>query len=485
MSGQRTATRAAIACLLAAILIAVATPVLVAADGPYEATTESLRKHKAPQWFEDAKFGIFIHWGPYAVPGYHEWFIEFMSPGSGFGFNYGGPPYTAAQGRYSDDVFRANIREKGRQYMVENWGEDFEYDRFLPMFKAEKFDPEAWANLFRDSGAKYVVLTAKHGDEFAMWPSKHTERNSVKMGPHRDIVGDLTKAVRAAGIKMGLYHNTTYSFWDKRFPGRDWVDYMNDTIKELVDLYQPAILWGDVLTGPVRDRNGRPLGAEYWNSHEVIAYIYNNSEDPDEVLVNDRWGVEPDGTYLGDFSTPERRNIRDIQEEKWELCDSLDPSSWGYNRTLNEGGYMTSNELVDYLVDVVSKNGNLLINIGPAPDGTIPELMQRTLRNVGEWLELNGEAIYGTTYWETFEDGDFRFTVKGDALYAIALQWPEEERVTLTTLAGRKVRGVRMLGSDEEVRFTQSDRGLTIVMPETRPCKYAYTFKIDFSKSEE
>lgn len=478
-STPATSIRAGAFALLAALALA-APARSPAADGPYQATTESLRRHKPPQWFDDAKFGIFIHWGPYAVAGYHEWFVEFMSPGAGFGFNYGGPPYTAAQGRYSDEVFRANVREHGRQYMLENWGEDFEYDQFLPMFKAEKFDPDAWARLFRDSGAKYVVLTAKHGDEFAMWPSQYTERNSVKMGPRRDVVGELTETVRTAGMKMGLYHNTTYSFWDQRYPGRDWVDYMNDTIKELVDMYQPDIVWGDVRTGPLRDRNGRPLGTEYWNSKEVIAYIYNHSKNPEDVVVNDRWGVEPDGTYLGDFYTPERSNIRSIREEKWELCDSLDPQSWGYNRTLNEGRYMTSNELVDYLVDIVSKNGNLLINIGPAPDGTIPEVMQRTLRNAGEWLALNGEAIYGTTYWETFEDGDFRFTAKDGVLYAIALQWPEEERVTLTSLAGRSVKSVEMLGLDEKVRFSQNDRGLTIVMPRQRPCKYAYTFKIAF-----
>ncbi len=467
--------------LLVALLVTllIGMPAAPAADqDDYEATTESLRRHRPPQWFDDAKFGIFIHWGPYAVPAYHEWFLEMMSPASGFGFNYGGPPYTASQGRYSDDVFKANIRREANRYMLDNWGEGFTYDQFIPMFKAEHFDPDAWAELFRDAGAKYVVFTAKHGDEFAMWPSRYTERNAVKMGPHRDLVGDLTQSVRNAGMKMGLYHNTTYSFWDSRYPGRDWVDYMNNTIKELVDLYQPDILWGDVLEGPLRDRAGKPLGTEYWNSKEVIAYIYNNSSSPDEVLVNDRWGVEPDGSYLGDFSTPERSNIRDIRKEKWELCDSLDPRSWGYNRTLDEGRYMTPNELVDYLVDVVSKNGNLLINIGPKADGTIPEPMRNALLKVGEWLEANGEAIYGTTYWKTFEDGDFRFTRKGDVLYAIALQWPEEETVTLTSLAGTRVKSVEMLGADDAVRFRQDERGLTITPPEERPGKYAYTFKI-------
>ncbi len=448
------------------------------AEPPYRPSTESLRKHKVPQWFEDAKFGVFIHWGPYAVPAYHEWYVAFMSPKAGFGFLLGGPPYTATQGSLPDAIFKERIQQKAYKYHLDNWGPNFAYDDFIPMFKAEKFDPAAWARLFQDAGAKYVVLTAKHGDEFAMWPTKFTRRNAWEMGPKRDIAGDLAKAVRALGIEMGFYHNTTYTFWDQRYPGRDWVDYMNSSIKELVDMYQPSILWGDVTIGPVRDGNGKPLTTDYWNSKEVIAYFYNHSKDPSQVATNDRWGVEPDGTYLGDFSTPERSNISAINEKKWELCDSLDPTSWGYNRLLKEGEYMTPNELVDYLVDVVSKNGNLLINIGPKADGTIPEVIERCLREAGQWLKVNGEAIYGSRYWTTHEDGDFRFTRKGKALYAIALEWPEEETVTLTALAGTKVTGVEMLGLRETVKWTQTSRGLVITVPAKRPCKYAYTFKI-------
>lgn len=444
----------------------------------YEPTTESLRKHTVPQWFEDAKFGIFIHWGPYAVPAYHEWYVVFMSPKAGFGFNLGGPPYTATQGNLPDAVFKANIREKAFKYQLDNWGPNFAYDDFIPMFKAETFDPDAWAKLFQQAGAKYVVLTAKHGDEFAMWPTRHTHRNSMEMGPKRDLAGDLTKSVRSLGMKMGFYHNTTYSFWDKRYPGRDWVEYMNNSIKELVDMYRPGILWGDVRTGPIRDRDGKPLGTDYWNSKEVLAYFYNHSDDPSQVVANDRWGVEPDGTYLGDYSTPERQNIKGISEKKWELCDSLDPTSWGYNRLLKEGEYMTPNELVDYLVDVVSKNGNLLINIGPRPDGAIPEVMEKCLREVGQWLSVNGEAIYGSRYWVTHEEGDFRFTRKGNTLYAIALEWPEEETVTLKSLAGKTVTKVEMLGLREAVKWNQTNDGVVISVPSKRPCKYAYTFKV-------
>jgi alpha-L-fucosidase len=444
---------------------------------PYQPTTESLRKHKAPQWFEDAKFGIFIHWGPYAVPAFHEWYVEFISPKAQFGFMYGGPPYTATRDNLPEELFRAGIREEAYRYHLQNWGPNFAYDDFIPMFKAEKFDPDAWARLFQEAGARYVVFTAKHGDEFAMWPSKFTKRNAMEMGPHRDLAGDLTRAVRKLGLKMGFYHNTTYTFWDPRYPGRDWVQYMNNSIKELIDLYHPDILWGDVRVGPVRDARGNPLPADYWGSKEVLAYFYNHSPNPEEVVANDRWGLDTDGKILGDFQTPERTRMQRISLEKWETCDSLDPTSWGYNRRLPISQYMTANELVDYLVDVVSKNGNLLINVGPTAEGVIPAVMQQTLRGVGEWLRVNGEAIYGTRPWETFKDGNVRFTRKGNTLYAIALEWPEEE-LRLTSLAGKPVLKVELLGSSEAIAWKAEPDALVIQPPSRRPCKYAYTFRI-------
>jgi alpha-L-fucosidase len=447
------------------------------AAAPYKPTTESLRTHKVPQWFEDAKFGIFVHWGPYAVPAYHEWYIDYINPKANYGFMYGNPPFDATRGNLPEELYKRNVRQAAVDYHTKNWGAEFPYDNFLPMFKAEKFDPDAWAALFQEAGARYVVLTAKHGDEYAMWPSKYTHRNAMEVGPHRDLAGDLLKAVRKTGVKMGFYHNTTYTFQDPRYPGRDWVDYMNNSIKELVDLYQPSIIWGDVHEGPFLDGRGNKLPADYWGAKDVLAYFYNHSPNPDEVVANDRWGKDVDGGMVGDFLTPERQHVGWIRKTKWEECDSLDPVSWGYSRNLPEGEYMTPNHLVDYLVDVVSKNGNLLINIGPRADGTIPEVMQNTLREMGAWLKVNGEAIYGSHYWETFKDGDVRFTVKGKTLYAIAVEWPETT-MRLTALAKHGVAKVEMLGSAESVRWKQSADGLVIEPPAKRPCRYAYTFRI-------
>jgi len=488
----------------------------------YEPTRESLESHPVPQWFTDAKFGIFIHWGVYAVPAYHEWYVVFMSPKSGFGRNLGGPPYTAAQGDLSDSVFHANIRQEANQYHRDNFGVDFAYDEFIPMFKAENYDPAAWAKLFEEAGARYVVMTAKHGDEFALWPSKYTSRNSMDIGPHRDLAGDLAKEVKSLGIKMGFYHNTTYSFWDERYPDKEWVEYMNNSIKELVDMYQPDILWGDVFVGPVRDENGKPLGAGHWNSKEVISYFYNHSKDPDEVVTNDRWGLEAIGpgvstqkpfskhvhaqsanrwnvgnaAYLGDYQTPERRNITGILDMPWEICDALDPTSWGYNKRLPDDQYMTPNEVVDYLSDIVSKGGNLLINIGPKADGTIPEVMQNCLRGVGSWLKVNGESIYGSQTWShygegpstgksgfssrdrhQFEAGDVRFTRKGDNLYVIMLEWPGKE-ITLTSLEAVDIKKASLLGSNEKVEWNKADDSVTIYLPEDPASSYANVIKL-------
>jgi alpha-L-fucosidase len=494
--------------------------------GKYKPTWESLSSHPTPAWFRDAKFGIFIHWGVYSVPAYHEWYLEFISPKSNWGETPGGPPYTAAQGELSDSLFNAKVRKKANEYHRINYGVDFEYDDFIPMFKAEHFDPGSWADLFRDAGARYVVMTAKHGDEFAMWPSKVNRRNAMKMGPHRDLAGELAAAVRSRGMKMGFYHNTTYSFWDKRFPNREWVKFMNNSIMELVDRYKPDILWGDVVVNPVRDIYGQKMDvADCWNSKEVIAWFYNHSENPDEVVTNDRWGLDTtragilsekafskslwaehernwcrdDAAILGDFQTPERRSITKIFEIPWETCDALDPTSWGYNKQTPDSMYMKPDELIDYLADIVSKGGNLLINIGPRADGTIPEVMQNCLRDAGSWLKINGESIYGTRPWKVYGEGptteevgvlgkkgkriqfltgDIRFTIKERTLYAILLEWPGTQ-VTIHSLKGVPVKSISILGTGEPAQWQVTEGGIVVQLPAQPVSPFANTLKIE------
>lgn len=499
----------------------------VAAGRSYEPTLESLSQHEIPDWYSDAKFGIFVTWGLYSIPVRGtEWYLTQMSPKSRFGRNLGGPPYTAAPGGLEESVFQANIRQEVNAYHVREFGADFAYDDFIPRFRAERFDPKAWAKLFQRSGARYVVFTAKHGDEFALWDTKYTERNSVRMGPRRDLVADLTEAVRAEGLKMGLYHPTTYSFWDERFPGPDWVSYMNDSIKELIDKFQPSILWGDVTVGSVRDEKGMPYDADHWNSKEMIAYFYNHSEDPAEVLTNERWGLErsvrfnakrslsnsvwahresdyqvngDEVSYLGDTWTPERRNVTEILNAPWETADSMDPNSWGYSEDTPISEHMTANEIVDYLADIVSKGGNLLLNVGPRSDGTIPEFIQHRLRDVGEWLDVNGEAIYGTLPWNTFGEGptteergswgrkrgeyeyvagDVRYTRKGETVFAILLEWPGRSLALNSFQHPERIEGISLLGSEQSLPWEVVDEGIRIELPQTPASAYATVLRI-------
>ena len=449
----------------------------------YEPTWESLDQHRTPKWFDDAKFGIFIHWGVYAVPAYHEWYVTFMSPKARFSRNLGGPPYTASRGDLEEDVFKANIREDAYNYQREKYGPDFAYDDFIPMFKAENFDPAEWARLFKKVGARYVVLTAKHGDEFALWPSSYTDRNAGDMGPHRDLVGDLTEAVRDEGLKMGFYHNTTYSFWDERYPDAEWVEYMNNSIKELVDRYHPSILWGDVRTGPARDSSGQPLGADHWNGNKVLAYFYNHSEQPDQVVANDRWGVGEGGRFHGDYYTPERQRLEAIREEKWETCDALDPHSWGYNARLKDKEYMTVDDAVHCLVDIVSKNGNFLLNVGPMADGTIPQGQQERLLGLGQWLEVNGEAIFDTRPWVTAEGStdegmSLRFTQDDDSVYALVLGTPKGNSVAIEGLEAEEGSAVHLLGHPSPLTWKQKGRNLTVMLPDELPESPSQALKI-------
>jgi len=490
-----------------------------------------LSSHPVPKWYKNAKFGIFVHWGVYSVPADNEWFLVFMSPQAQFGKNLGGPPYTASQGNLSDSVFHANIRKQANKYQREKYGNNFAYDDFIPMFKARHYNPGKWAALFKRAGARYVIMTAKHGDEFALWPSKYDKRNAMNMGPHQDLVGKLTKAVRSQGIKMGYYINTTYSFWDKRYPSKKWVRYNNNCIKELVDMYHPAILWGDVRIGPARNKKGKPLGANHWNSKKMIAYFYNHSKHPNQVVTNDRWGLDMTdstnlnsrkelsqsifasrarkmnihGTLLGDYETPERRNVSKIFRTPWETVDSMDPNSWGYDKFTSKDDYMTTNELVDYLADIVSKGGNLVINIGPKADGTIPKVMQDRLRGIGKWLAVNGEAIYGTQPWAIYgqgptkgevgswnnkenkyhyKPGDVRFTKKGNDLFAILLGWPNDHKIVLKSKKFKRlaINNISMLGSDKKIHWKKTANGLSVSLPSQSVSPYANTLKIQCDK---
>lgn len=429
----------------------------------YEPTWESLDSHPLPNWYQDAKFGIFIHWGVYSVPGYKsEWYAHLMHD----------PEW---------DIYK---------YHREQYGDttEFEYHEFVTDFKAEKWDPEEWAELFRKAGARYVVLTAEHHDGFPLWDCKYTEWDAVDKGPHRNLVEDLQKEVTEKGMKFsGSYHALCNYYkwpdWPANISGKkpghkfgekdpDYFEYMRNKLYELINEYHPDILWldGDWIASD-----------DDYNTKEVVAYYYNQAQKwGKEVVVNDRLGKVR--RKHGDFFTPEREKMDTIVEHKWETCTSIDPYSWGYSRATKEEEYKSADEIIDMLVDIVSKNGNLLLNVGPKADGTIPQIMKDRLLETGKWLNINGEAIYGTRHWKVSQEGDIRFTKKGDSLlYAIVLSWPGEILTikTIRDMEESRIKSVKMLGIKDELEWNLTDAGLNIQVPDKKPCEHAFAFCIE------
>lgn len=441
-----------------------------AAQAPpaYEPTWASLDTRPLPAWYDDAKFGIFIHWGTYAVPAYSptdsvhvyakyaEWYWRrLMSPGE--------------EGHEAFKAFHDRI-----------YGPDVAYQDFAPQFKAELFDPDAWARIFRDAGARYVVLTSKHHEGFALWPSRYSWNwNSVDIGPHRDLAGDLTQAVREAGLRMGFYYSLYEWFNPQYHADLDGYidDYMWPQLRELVTRYEPDIVWPD-------GEWDHP--SDVWKSTEFLAWLYNESPVRDHVVVNDRWGSETRSKH-GGFYTTEYALVHDgtLTEEaarhKWEECRGIG-GSFGYNRTEALDHYATSEALVHLLVDIVSQGGNLLLNVGPTADGRIPVIMQQRLRDMGDWLRVNGEAIYGTRPWpDAPADSTMRFTRKGDAIYAISLDWPGT-RLEIPMERPPDGTTVTLIGHDAPLAWRYEEGHLVVDVPplsvDDVPSRYAHAFKI-------
>jgi alpha-L-fucosidase len=437
----------------------------------YQPTEASLGTHQAPYWFDDAKFGIFIHWGVYSVPGwapvgkeYAEWYWNAMQ-------NPNDPTYA---------------------YHAKTYGENFNYDDFIPMFTAAKWDPRSWVELFEEAGAEYYALTSKHHEGFALWDSKVSDRNAVKMGPKRDIVGELFAASRryTPHLRNGLYFSLPEWFnpdnpWMGHAPrnpytlqpvpytgyqaGRDFVkDYQAPQLHELIDGYDPDLIWYDI--GGIND-----------NLH-VVADFLNHAKDrrqPKDVTFNNRGGIA-----AHDFTTPEYTTYPNTVIEKWESSRGLDPFSYGINRATPDDQYMTAEQVVQSLVDIVSKNGNFLLDIGPNFDGTIPQVMQDRLRATGEWLRVNGESIYGTTYWARMAQlGSLRFTVKqNEAFYISSLDAPGDRLTVEAPVPVRSGDRITMLGYHRPLDWTIKNGALVIDVPKAaqRAGRYAWVFKIDW-----
>jgi len=420
-------------------------PRWLAAQNPhYEPSWDSLNKRPTPQWFDDAKFGIFIHWGVYSVPAYAD-------------------PHSEIGETYAEWYWNHMHNEKGSTWAfhLKHYGASLLYPDFANRFRADLFDPDRWAELFARSGARYVVLTSKHHEGFCLWPCPASWNwNAIDVGPHRDLAGDLSKAVVARGLKMGFYYSL-YEWYNPLYlhdPERYVTDHMTPQMKDLVERYHPSILWTD---------GEWEHPSSFWKSADFLAWLFNESAVRDEVAVNDRWGKETretdGGFYTSEYAGFTKPGVELGSIHKWEECQGMG-KSFGYNRMETINDYKSAQTLVRLLVNTVAKGGNLLLDIGPTADGRIPVIMQERLSQMGAWLKINGEAIYGTHPWRRTSEGDIRYTSKGEAVYAITESWPAHD---LALEAPQPSTGatVTLLGSAQPLKWHEVAGKMHIEVP--------------------
>jgi alpha-L-fucosidase len=436
----------------------------------YQPTWESIDSRPVPPWFEDSKFGIFIHWGVYSVPAYSPTVRDKVG----------------IYERYAEWYWSCWVNpSKTQHYFVDYhnrvYGKDFKYQDFAHQFKAEMFNPGEWARRFKEAGAKYIVLTSKHHEGFTLWPSENSRNwNSVDIGPRRDLCGDLSQAVKEQGLHMGFYYSL-YEWFNPLYKadlGKYVDEHMLPQMKDLVTRYEPDVVWTD---------GEWEQTSEVWKSTQFLAWLYNKSPVKNTVVVNDRWGKETRGKH-GGFYTTEYDLVGEGEanytkvEHPWEECRGI-AGSFGYNRNEILEDYSTSEELVHVLINKVARGGNLLLNVGPTADGRIPEIMQQRLADIGGWLKVNGEAIYGTRKWDEAPsvkpETTIYFTKKGSALYVLVTQW--QDKPIIVAGIGR-TGAVSLLGFNGKVESSVSGNKLTItppaVSPATNPCNYAWVFKV-------
>jgi alpha-L-fucosidase len=488
-----------------------------ASNGPFRPEWASLQKFQVPEWFRDAKFGIFIHWGVYSVPAFaNEWYSRNM--------------YVPGNAAYEHHLKTYGPQSK------------FGYKDFIPQFRAERFDPAAWMRLFGEAGAKYVIPVAEHCDGFAMYASDFTKWDAADMGPKRDVTGEIAKAARAAGLHFGLSSHRAEHWWwyhkgrsfpsdvgDARYAGLygpaaptglpadapdAWPDsdllqnwgppdrpFLNDWMartSELIDKYRPELIYFDWWTSsPLFEPLMRDTAAYYynrsagWGAPGIIAY---------------KGSQFAEGSAMFDL---ERGKMDALKLTPWQSDTSVSIKSWGYTRN---DEYRTAKSLTADMIDIVSKNGNLLLNVGPKADGTIPEEIATVLRGMGGWLKVNGEAIYGTRPFRYFGEGptksghirqagqfteknvsaftpaDIRFTTRGDTLYVLGLERPADGAVLVKTLfAGTPyldapIASIELLGTGP-VRWQQGAKGLAVTLPAVSGEAMPYALKLRFRKA--
>ncbi|XP_046581902.1 alpha-L-fucosidase-like isoform X2 [Haliotis rubra] len=455
---------------MAGLLLFTLLTVTLAAGARYDPTWESLDQRPLPAWYDEAKFGIFLHWGVFSVPSFAgAWFQEYWRQN------------------------RADVVE----FMKKNYRPDFTYADFAAQFTAEFYNPDEWAEIFNASGARYVVLTTKHHEGFCNWPTKHSFNwNAMDVGPHRDLVGDLAKSIRKkTTIKFGLYHSlfefvNPIFLQDKKngFKTQDFVKYKTmPELYELVNLYKPDIVWSD-----------GDLGASYtyWNSTEFLAWLYNDSPVKDTVVTNDRWGKGTACKHGGFYTCTDRYNPGVAQKHKFEDATTIHKTHWGFIRNAKLSDFHTIEELLTELVTVVSCGGNFLLNAGPTRDGIISPIFEERFRQIGQWLKVNGDAIYKTRPWTSQNDTatpgvwyTSKKSATGISVYAIALSWPKGGKLELAVPQAGTATTVTLLGYPGHFDFQAgATSGMTITVPaipaDRMPCQWAWVFRLDNLKNQ-
>lgn len=450
----------------------------------YEPTNESLSAHPIPDWYNDAKLGIFVCWGLYSIPGWTKGtekpLEEILAEGDGTEW-FANNPYA--------EWYLNSLKIEGsatQTYHKENFGEDFTYYDFVPMFNEEsqKWNPNEMAELFKQVGAGYVVLVTKFHDGFLLWPSETPNPKRADYVAKRNIVGELTDAVKARDMKMGFYYSSglDWTFNDKtitNFPtlfeaipqDTAYAKYIDTHWRELMSKYEPSILWADIGSPQAFDPN--PLLADFYNKNP-------------EGVVNDRhkMGMTANGFASPvhyDFTTPEYQVLDTISDKKWETVRGIG-LSFGYNRAEDVAEFLSVDELVDMFIDIVSKNGNLLLNVGPQADGSISEGQKERLLGLGKWYQANREAIYGTRPWKmaqaTGKGGErVRFTSKGDAVYLLALDKPADGQLQISGVPFDAVNKITAVDGGAEVPFHFENGVLAFSI--TGKDAPAYAFRID------
>ena len=467
----------------------------VNAKGKWKPTPESIDTHKAPEWFKDAKFGMFIDWGLWSVAGW--------------------APKKEEGAMYPDWYeLRLDTDSAFMKYHEMNWGKDFKRDDFIPLFTAREYNPEKLAKIAVDAGMKYVVPFSKHHGGFCLWPSFYTLRDAGDMGPKRDLIKPMVESCKKQGLKFGFYFsieeweypmldaqgNIKQRLWETKkmpsleelekraggkIPVRDFSkDYIVPQAVEFIDRYDPDLIWYD---------GEWTTEATDLRTYEISSYFYNQAEGRKEVAVNDRYGTK-DGKRLrfvrGDFFTSEYHSLTDENKKSthaWEECRGIS-QSFGYNWQDTEANVVDSKAFIDLFVDIVAKGGNLLLIVNLDGQGALPELQEKRLIDIGKWLKVNGEGIYSTRPFSRQIEREVAFTRSKDNqyVYAILKEWPGKE-MHLNGIKPAKSSKIEMLGFDKTLQWANVNDGVCVKFPailqdkRNRPCDYSWILKIRLS----